>query len=295
MKTPFLIIPLLIFLLVCHNAPGDEAGKAFLDNGAIRLGVDLESGGSVFSFSRSTNRRNLLNHWDRGRFIQQSFYGDPDGSLWGKQKWRWNPVQGGDYRGHPARLLDFNSTSTTLYCRSIPKHWAKGDDITEALMEQWIVLKGNVAHIRYRFSYTGEHGHKATHQEMPAVFVDYALPNLVFYNGDNPWKEDTLTTVVPGWPNEYHKRTEPWSACVDDHNMGIGVYTPGTNDITSYRFKGSDGPGGSGCSYFAPLRTLAVTKGLVMDYDVYLTIGSVPEIRKRFYEIHSTKYKDSPD
>jgi hypothetical protein len=273
-------------------ALGDELekpGKAFVDNGTIRLGVDLESGGSIFYFSLHTQRRNLLNHCDRGRFIQQSYYGDKDGSLWGRQEWRWNPVQGGDYKGHPAQLLEYRCTTDTLYCKSTPKHWATGADITDAVMEQWVSLTNDVAHIRYRFLYTGDHTHGPTHQEMPAVFVDHALPLLVFYKGDKPWQQDTLSSKVPGWPNEYQKRTEEWSAYVDEDNRGIGVYTPGTHDITCYRFEGPDGPEGSGCSYFAPIRTLAVKKGLNLEYNVYLTIGSVHEIRKRFYKIHSSK------
>ena len=36
---------------------------------------------------------------------------------------------------------------------------------------------------------------------------------------------------------------------------------------------------------FAPLRTFAITKGLVFEYDVYLKIGTVDEIRSRFAQI----------
>ena len=83
----------------------------FIDNGKIRLGVDLASGGSVFYLSESVPRRNLLNGFDRGRFIQQSYYGDSDGSRWGEREWRWNPVQGGDYKGLAAGLIEHTSTS----------------------------------------------------------------------------------------------------------------------------------------------------------------------------------------
>jgi hypothetical protein len=34
----------------------------------------------------------------------------------------------------------------------------------------------------------GKETHPPTHQELPAVFVDYALTDLVYYKGDEPWK-----------------------------------------------------------------------------------------------------------
>ena len=54
----------------------------FLDNGRIRIGIDRSSGAAIFHFSESTTQRNVLNHYDRDRFIQQSYYGDADGSDW---------------------------------------------------------------------------------------------------------------------------------------------------------------------------------------------------------------------
>jgi hypothetical protein len=283
----FRLLPVLLSsVLGVVSFADDKTGAAYIDNGTIRLGCDLTSGGSVFYFAESASRRNLLNHFDRGRFVQQSYYGETDGSMWGKKPWVWNPVQGGDYKGNPAKVLEQRSTPVSVYVKSMPKHWANGDDIIDAVMEQWITLSNHVACIRYRFAYTGSLKGKPRHQEMPAVFVDYALPNLLFYKGVKPWTNDTLTSIVPGWPNEYYKRVEPWSAFVDDKRWGVGVFTPGTPDITAYRYKGAPGPEGSGCSYFAPVRTLAVAGPVEIVYDVYLTIGDVDDIRKRFYEIH---------
>jgi hypothetical protein len=261
----------------------------FLDNGTVRLGIDLASGGSVFSFGPASNHVNLLNHFDRGRFVQQSYYGTADGSLWNKKPWRWNPVQGGDWRGSPARLLSCSvvtnaSLPTALHSRSTPKHWASGEDITNAVMEQRITLSNALAHIRYRFSYTGASAHPPAHQELPAVFIDGAYTNLVFYGGPRPWTGDVLTRVIPGWPNQGKKTTEHWAAFVNDADFGLGVFTPGTGELTCYRYEGDrkTGPSGSACSYFAPVRTFAITPGFTFEYDVWITLGTTPEIRSRF-------------
>jgi hypothetical protein len=262
----------------------------FLDNGAVRLGIDLGSGGSVFHFGPSAGATNLLNHFDRGRFIQQSYYGAADGSLWNKKPWRWNPVQGGDWRGAPARLLSCEvetnraGRAVALVSRSTPKHWASGEDVTNAVMEQRITLTNALAHIRYRFVYTGLEKHPPAHQELPAVFVDATYTNLIFYGGPRPWTGDALTRCVPGWPNQGKRTTEHWAAFVNDADAGVGVFTPGTGDLTCYRYEGNrkTGPRGAACSYFAPVRTFAITPGLDFAYDVWLTAGPLAEIRSRF-------------
>lgn len=253
-----------------------EAGMqnaTYLNNGIVQLGIDLTHGGSIFHFSEVNTKRNLLNHADEGRFVQQSYYGEADGSKWDGKDWVWNPIQGGGWRGQKPEILSQNITSSSLEIVSVPVHWASGKLLTECQMEEKITLDGDVAHIHYTFRNTGAGAtdHPATEQEVPAVFVDYALKNLVYYKGDSPWTNAALTTVVPGWPNEKHTRDEHWAAYVDDSQWGIGVYSPGSPLSTNYRFNGgSSGPTGGSCSYFAPLRTFAITKGLVFEYDVYL-------------------------
>ena len=277
----------------------------YLDNGQVRLGVDRAAGASIGFFGESATGRNLLNHHDKGRFIQQSYYGAKDGSDWNGKAWRWNPVQGGGWRGEPARTLAFTNTATTLYAKTLPKHWATGADLPEVVMEEWIELRDRVAHIRFRMSYTEaragdlqspsaaqrkptDGGYKPpaqppAHQELPAVFVDFALTNLVYYKGDAPWTGGALTRRVPGWPNEYDKQlTENWAAYVDARDWGLGVFVPGTTEMTFYRNAGKPGPTGSGCSYLAPIRTLAITNGFKLEYEVFLTIGTVSELRGKF-------------
>ena len=73
---------------------------------------------------------------------------------------------------------------------------------------------------------------------------------------------------------------------MDDDGWGIGVWFPGTVEMTAYRFEGPSGPQGSGCSYFAPIKQFAITPGLEYEYDVYLTIGRVDEIRATVYRLH---------
>jgi len=261
----------------------------YLDNGHLRLGVDRAAGAGIGFFGERATGRNLLNHYDKGRFIQQSYYGARDGSDWNGKAWRWNPVQGGGWRGEPARMLAFTNTATTLYARTLPKHWATGADLPDVVMEEWIELRDRVACLRFRMTYTGATNHPPAHQELPAVFADFALTNLVFYQGTAPWTGGALTRRVPGWPNEYVKGlAETWAAFVDDRDWGLGVFFPGTTELTCYRAAGQPGPAGGGCSYFAPIRTLAITNGFHFEYRVFLSVGTVPDLRRAFDELRSS-------
>lgn len=296
---------LVVLAAWCFQPQVLAADWLYLDNGQVRLGVDRAAGAGIGYFGESATGRNLLNHHDKGRFIQQSYYGAKDGSDWNGKAWRWNPVQGGGWRGEPARTLAFTNTATTLYAKTLPKHWATGADVPAVTMEEWIELRDRVAQVRFRMSYSEARAgdlqspsavprkvqdggskppaHPPAHQELPAVFADFALTNLVFYQGAAPWTGGALTRRVPGWPNDYVKGlAENWAAFVDDRDWGLGVFFPGTPEVTCYRAPGKPGPAGSGCSYLAPIRTLAVTNGFTLGYDVFLTIGTVSELRDKF-------------
>jgi hypothetical protein len=68
-------------------------------------------------------------------------------------------------------------------------------------MEEWLSLQGDVARLHFKFTYTGKQWHQRTGQEVPAMFVDYALSNLVTYTGPSPWANAPLTRpAVPLLP-----------------------------------------------------------------------------------------------
>ncbi len=45
----------------------------YLDNGKVRLGVLRSSGAGIAYFALVGAKKNLLNHYDRGRLVQQSY------------------------------------------------------------------------------------------------------------------------------------------------------------------------------------------------------------------------------
>lgn len=87
----------LCLVALVAGTPGQglqAVDRVYIDNGQVKLGVDRDRGACIGYFSESSPERNLLNHYDTGRFVQQSYYGDADGSTWAGNPWHHNPVQG---------------------------------------------------------------------------------------------------------------------------------------------------------------------------------------------------------
>lgn len=288
---PIRMLLLLMFSVIvsaCAAAePADRDDIVFIDNGHLKLGVKKSSGAGIAWLSASGSERNLINHFDRGRLVQQSYYGKEDGSLWNKQPWRYNPVQGGDWKGRGAKVLELKVETTSLYAKTLPRHWASGKELEETSMEQQIELRDDVVHIHYKFSYRGSETHPVHDQEIPAIFLEPDLETLVLYDGDKPWSGDHVHRSKPGWPNESRKMTEHWAAYVDKDDFGLGAYVPVAEQLTCYRFGNGDAKKGA-CSYFAPLTRFSIKPGLDWEYDVYLTIGKIEQIRERFESLRDS-------
>ncbi len=292
MMNSALLLLSLALMPVAAWAGGNEP-YVFLDNGRIKLGVRRDRGASISYLSLSSSDHNVLNNYDVGRCVQQSYYGKADGSLWGDKPWRWNPVQGGHYLGTPATIQALEVVSDTLYSRTTPKHWATGADIPEMVMEQWITLDDRMARVRFKMTYSGTETHPEQSQEVPAFFVDSRLNHLVFYQGKRPGFNEALTRVVPGWPNESQSFDEHWAAYVDDHDWGIGLLNAPVAEATTYRYTPDGASAEAQCSYFAPVARFSIKPGLTYEYEVGLMVGTVSEIRAAAVKLHREKSKSA--
>jgi hypothetical protein len=259
----------------------------FLENHFVRVGINPNAGGVINYLAPVGSGHSLVNTHDLGRNIQQSYYGSPDGSTWNGQPWTWNPVQGGSSTGQPSTLLDLRNDGRTLYAKTMPRHWATGADLPGVTMEEWITLDNQIVHVHYRMHYEGRTSHPAAEQEMPAVFLDHRLITLAYYNGPTPWTGAPLTRGKPADKNQYDNITENWAAYLNESDWGVGVYVPEVSRMTFYVIRDDK----KGCAYLAPIKKFAIVPGLTVDYDVYLRIGGVKEIRNAFYNIHSRQQR----
>ncbi len=287
---------ILFALLIFHfslSSQADEKTKdknnaypkkdwIFLNNGKIKIGLKKTSGLALGYFSNSDSNKNILNHYDHGRLVQQSYYGDLDGSKWRGKDWHWNPIQGGDWKGKAAKILEIKKSKNKIYSNTHPVHWATGKLMKDVIFEQTISIEGTYVKIDFKMTYKGKKTHKVRDQEIPAFFVEPEYKYLIRYHGKKPWTKDKLNRSVPGWPNERHPLPENWAAYVNEKDYGIGCYVPKAKILTCYRFLEAKV---SSCSYFSPLIRFGVKPGMEFKYTAYIISGKTDFIRKTIYKI----------
>ena len=241
--------------------------------------------------------RNLCNNYDQGRLIQQSFYGDIDGTVWQmtaeKRPWRWNPVQGGNYKGEESKVDKVALTKTTFTSTTTPCHWVTGDLLNDCKMHQSITLDQDAAIVRisYKFEYSGTKPHKATYQEAPAMFFWSGLSKLALYSGDAPFKNNALKYIRPLVRPEpvpdHIDASENWASYVDDNDWGVGVWFPHATKVSYYVVDEADATEDTSCSYMAPLKEMGVAAPFVYEYEVVLIIDKLQNIRQKVYQLNA--------
>src|SRR5579871_5558510 len=123
---------------------------AWLDNGVIRLGVDLDRGGSIGFLADVQKGQNVVNVHDLGRWIGQSYYSGPKpfGDLHPDWKdWSWNPVSAGDVYGTASKIVETKNDGRTLYVKSIPLQWALNNVPADCTFETWMTLDGHTVQV----------------------------------------------------------------------------------------------------------------------------------------------------
>ena len=71
-----LFIFLFVAIVVCVPQSAHSQTR-FLDNGVILIAVDASRGGAITYLSETGSRESVVNIYDPGRYIQQSYYSGP--------------------------------------------------------------------------------------------------------------------------------------------------------------------------------------------------------------------------
>jgi hypothetical protein len=271
------------------------------DNGKLTVKFDLSRGGAISWISHSRSQRSLVNIADEGRYIQQSYYAGKsldrkaEGQSPNWSPWAWNPIQVGDAFGNRAKILDYKQSKDSLYVKCIPMQWDMNNRPAEAEMEQWTFLKGNILTIKNRLTChrTDQiYGDSLMrNQELPAVYPISALKNLFTYEGNapftnEPYKKLEVKNLASGFWGRYKEVSENWMAFVDNTEFGMLVYNP---QCTMFLAGMAGEPGkeatSTSTSYIAPIKDEIIYKNAVYEYEYYILIGSLAEMRKQIYAI----------
>jgi hypothetical protein len=275
-------------------------------NKELSVRQDLARGGAICHISAADEGINLVNVSDEGRYIQQSYYAgrtvnrraERQSPSW--SPWAWNPIQAGDYALNRAGILEYKQSDKDTYVKCVPMQWDMAGKPAEAVMEQWLELKGNVIHVRNKLTchrMDTIYGEGLSHdQEIPAVYLISRLDRLFSYFGNRPFEgdivrnaqvvhlEDGFWGIYDGIRNPVP--SEQWMAFVNSDLWGVGIYSPLATRFLAGMFGKPGGDAHSGStSYIAPIRQEALNKTSVMEYDYYLIVGTLEQIRSAVYQL----------
>lgn len=168
---------------------------------------------------------NLINIFDAGREIQQSYYADVGGSMqeatgangydrrWSYTAtregyyWPYNPVQGGDEVCNLSQIIDYEQGDNYLYIKVRAMDWGNGyarpeknhpdyeqyknGRTTKSYIENWYTIKNGMLYVDNRFidwnGFTDMENIPYHTLEIPATYVVHPLHTFVCYTGYNAW------------------------------------------------------------------------------------------------------------
>ncbi len=270
------------------------AKVSYLDNGQIKLGVDLNRGGAIVFLSRDGGQ-NVINNFDLGRQVQLSFFSGPvpfsaDGQV-PADHWShigWNPIQAGDDFKNAARVLASENDGRSLHVQCQPMQWPLNGVPGDCTFDVWLELDAIAVKARARLTNTrlNHAQYPARLQELPAVYAVSKYHRVRSYQGEHPFTNCTVSDVPKPsgkHPWSFWMGTENWSALVDDADFGLGLITPGRVHFTG----GLAGEPGSVDTMANATSYLAGQGQEILDHDIEyefgyeLVLGSLKEIRDR--------------
>jgi hypothetical protein len=288
--------------LLAQAAPLPAPRMTFLDNGEVRVGMDLALGGAVTFIASKDHPANLINSADLGRQIQMSHYSGPWPFEVGDKKpnpaWAglgWNPIQTGDCYLNPSRVSEHRNDGKELYIKCIPVQWPLNDVPGDCVFETWTTLDGPLIHMRFRCANqrADKTAYRPCPQELPAVYTISKLCRLMAYTGDQPFTGAALTQVTNDWrkpwPWTRFVATEGWAALVDDADWGLGVFKADGGEFHGgiYGDKRSDDPKDGSTAYVAPIHVENFDYNIVYEHHTEFMVGRLADIRQRFNALAS--------
>lgn len=276
---------------ILKKMENEKPREVYIQNEHIKIGIDLNMGGTITYVSEAGKDRNLVNCHDPGREIQQSYYSGPKpfGEAHPKwPNWAWNPIGAGDVYGNRAKVLDYRVSGDTIWVKTIPMQWALDNVPGECFFDSTIRLVSNTAIVSCTLTnFRPDHAqYIALDQELPALYTIGKLYRFYSYTNVSPFTDDEVSLIeTEKKPGEFiWKRvvpTESWAAFADDDGHALGLILPGSMKWLG-GFVGTRGVGGpfdNPTGYLAPLYREVLDHNIVYNYTYQLVVGSVADVR----------------
>lgn len=278
----------------------DSNVQAVSDSGIIRIDTNAAQRYGTESLN---NNVNLINCHDTGRLVQQSYYGTTnyDMGFFDGHYCAYNPVQGGNMYNESSKIVDIRIEDNSVYVKCRPLDWAKAKEyITESYMEATYTLCDDTLKTQCRFVDFSGYDPEKRNQELPAFYGAATMDNFVYYKGNSPWTDGELSSLsgldeylYAHYPAVYPD--EQWGAFTGefDDSFSMGLYVPdcvhmlvGVSGSVTAQTENPDTSNST--SYLAGGREMTFQSFDPIEYDFYITTGTVDEVRNTFKSIHES-------
>lgn len=267
-----------------------------LSDGTVKVDRNAQSkyGGELL-----TSNVNLINRFDAGRFVQQSYYGTngkKDNYVCGDYngtQWPYNPVQGGNLNGDRSRIIDYKVTGNSIYVKCQPMDWAKSkNDIAKAYMESTYTLVGDAVKCDFSIIDFSGYAPRSREQEFPAIYFIEPLNSFAYgKNGSFNYENNLEFWGDPEHADEYYWYPDNGISGFfsGENGFGAGVYTTETGKVKAGVFLrdkestlGTDPSKSRPTSYIAPVKVLKFQSFKPISYSFMLAAGTAEEVTAVF-------------
>ncbi len=239
--------------------------------------VDYKENLPASGYISESTEVNLINTYDTGRYLQQSYYGTAEKpyetGYYNRADWNYNPVQGGNVANEASKVIDYEIGDDYIYVKARPLDWAKWSDnhagkcthetevhteacwgeeyITDTYVEAKYVFEDGVIKTYCRMvDYSGYPSAQTT-QELPAFYTIEPLNNFVYNDvtEDEAWVIQNL---------KYDESPEFWGISQDYKNAHYanGGFDPNV-DVAEHwaAFMASESSNSFGIGLYTPETT----------------------------------------
>ncbi len=265
------------FSLTPTPANSQSGGTTYLDNGRVRVGIDLDDGGKITFLAPAGGPRSGTNlvfqsvqSYYRNRLNEPAFWHAANDS---------------------ADVLASSNDGRTVYTKVVPWSTWPSPGPCECTLEQWVSLDGTAIRVRNRLTnfLADTAQYPASWQELPALYTRGSTRRLMTYDRGSPYTNGPLRELTQAdggrpfvEPAPAFRATEHWAALVDDDGFGVGLFEPERTLFTGIAGVPGANPNEVNGYLTAPTPEI-LDANITYSYAYSLVVGSVSQIRAYAY------------
>lgn len=282
-----------------HPPTTTPSTMEYLENEYMKVGFNMNYGGSITYFSQAGSNVSLVNNFDLGRQFQYAFYSYPvegytPNGVKPHPSWEgigWDPVQTGDAYGNPSQVVERKRTGNKLVFKTIPKQWGYYNVPCDCSVETTAELNGKALEIKHvlQSARKDKYDHVPRGQDIAGAFLTSDFYRVKAYFGGQPFTDAPLIDFDIKTPPFARQDgsvemylPENWAYMYNDKGVGLGLWIPQSPMFVAYFLgtpnKGDEFSGNAGV--FGGTMMEVLDPDIRYEAKASYILGSVEDVRQ---------------